>query len=429
VPLARRIRDGVGFHSTAEARVGCAACHQEHQGEDFRLVRFDTLAFDHASVGYELEGGHAEASCRSCHTPALVADLAVRDFKGRNDALDRTFLGLPTQCVSCHRADDPHGVQFADRACTACHTTETWSEAPGFDHAAARYPLTGLHASVDCASCHVAEPSPGGAASRVRYTPLSFGTCTSCHADPHAGAMTGTCATCHSTEGWSRVTPGAVEGRFQHGTTGFPLEGSHARADCASCHSPGVARPASLRLAFVPSTLGRAFPAPVAIECLSCHVDAHDGALADAPGGPGCTSCHGQEEWVPASYGIARHNLEARFPLEGAHLTVACESCHRADSGRLVLEPLFDSCTSCHAAEEPHGTQFAARTCDSCHDVSSFAVPSFDHSRTRFALDGGHEDVACAGCHATEEPPGGSPFVRYTPIETACVACHSEDVR
>jgi len=149
LPLARRIEEGRGFHATDSTSVRCATCHTEHFGEDFELVRFDSTSFRHASVGYTLDGAHSDLECRSCHLPELITDRAVREFKGRSGALSRTYLGLPTACVSCHAMDDPHREQFAGRACTDCHTTESWEEAPGFDHAVTRYPLTGLHSGVD----------------------------------------------------------------------------------------------------------------------------------------------------------------------------------------------------------------------------------------------------------------------------------------
>jgi hypothetical protein len=241
--------------------------------------------------------------------------------------------------------------------------------------------------------------------------------------------MEGTCSTCHNTAAWERVDPSNVEGRFSHQSTGFLLEGAHATAACESCHDPDANRPDELTLTYLAASSGRAFPAPIAAECMSCHRDPHGGVLADVPGGAACINCHGQERWLPASYGLARHNAEARFALEGAHLTVACESCHRTEEGQLVLQPAFDACTACHREDDPHQGQFADRGCESCHTDSSFDLPDFDHSVTAFRLEGGHEDVECASCHFTEETSSGATFVRYAPLGTACVDCHLEEPR
>jgi hypothetical protein len=430
LPLARRIREGTGFHASDSTSTRCASCHAEHYGEDFQLVRFDSTSFAHEAAGYVLDGAHAELQCRTCHVPELVTDRAVRDFKGRNGTLARTYLGLPTVCASCHVGDDPHQDQFAGEACTACHNTEEWHEVPGFDHRATRYPLTGRHAEVACSSCHRAEAAAGTVASRdfIRYAPLGFSTCTACHRDEHAGTMAGACTTCHSTEGWDRVDPGTVEGRFEHESTGFLLEGAHEAAQCGTCHDPEARRSPDLQLSYVAASLTRAFPIPVADDCLACHRDVHEGVFADAPGGPSCTSCHGQQEWLPASYGIARHNLESRFQLADAHLTVACETCHRPAGATLDLSPPFETCATCHQDDDPHANQFADRTCDSCHTAVSFAIPDFDHEATAFPLEGGHEGVECAACHRTEEDPSGS-FVRYLPVPAECSDCHMDEPR
>ena len=43
-------------------------------------------------------------------------------------------------------------------------------------------------------------------------------------------------------------------------------------------------------------------------------------------------------------------------------------------------------CGRCHAADDPHEDQFPDRTCAACHDTGTFAIPEFDHERTRFPL-------------------------------------------
>ncbi|HSR41921.1 MAG TPA: hypothetical protein VLL48_07110, partial [Longimicrobiales bacterium] len=195
---------------------------------------------------------------------------------------------------------------------------------------------------------------------------------------------------------------------------------------CAACHDPGATPPPGVRLTFPETSRHGAFPAPVATACASCHVDVHEGALADAPDGGACAGCHGQDAWLPADYGIARHNREARFLLEGAHRAVACEACHRPGGEALVLEPPADGCVTCHAADDPHQGQFVDRRCEECHTVSSFRIEAFDHDGTRFPLDGAHADVSCAACHPTERSGGTDPFVRYLPLGTRCADCHGE---
>jgi hypothetical protein len=295
-----------------------------------------------------------------------------------------------------------------------------------FDHAATRYPLTGRHASVQCAACH----QSAGESSAPLYRPLAFGSCTSCHQDPHEGAMRERCESCHSVTGWERVDRSALERRFDHASTRFDLIGRHAELTCASCHDAGAAaRLEGIRIQFVAGTARRAYPRPRTGTCLSCHLDPHEGVFDARPGGADCAGCHGEHGWLPASYDLERHDRDVTFALEGAHRTVACADCHRTQSGALVFRPPSAACSDCHASDDPHAGQFADRACSSCHTQESFRVPAFDHARTRFPLDGVHREVACAGCHVTEAGVGGQALVRYSPLGTACRDCHAEEPR
>ena len=420
--LEARIRAGEGFHARVDG--DCSVCHKEHFGRDFLLVRLDTAAFPHERTGYALEGKHREVGCRECHTPARVEDAEVRKDRTAHAALDRTFLGLPTACASCHGDDDPHAGQFAGRTCRSCHDASGWDRAPGFDHRRAGFALTGKHAQVACSGCHASEPGADGRPV-TRYRPVASGGCATCHRDPHAGAMPGTCERCHTTAGWDRLQRGGVERGFDHGTTGFALVARHAKLACASCHDRAAATRPGIRLRFA-SRVG-AYPPPEAESCLSCHQDPHDGVFRDQAGGGDCAGCHGQRTWLPAAWGPERHG-DTDFPLKGAHVTVPCGSCHRPDGDTLVLRMDDRTCAACHGADDPHDGQFPGRACDACHTEEGFALPSFDHARTGYVLDGAHADVPCASCHRTEPGSRGQPVVRWTGLGTRCVDCH-EGVR
>jgi hypothetical protein len=423
VPLATRIRGGRGFHATL-AEPDCAACHKDHLGEAYAMIRFDSAGFDHRRTGFVLDGAHADAGCRNCHEPAAVEDPVVRERKSNRGALGRTWLGLPTACADCHAPDDPHGRQFESRPCSDCHDTDSFGDAPGFDHDLSRYRLTGLHRRVDCAGCHREEPEPP-IPRLVRFRPVLHGSCATCHEDPHAGAMSGACESCHDTSGWTRVRPEGVEGRFDHGSTGFPLEGNHAAAACGSCHDARVvAGSETIDLRFAAGSEGRPFPRPVVEGCGGCHVDPHAGAFDDVAGPGACQDCHGQDAWLPAAWDIQRHNRESRFTLEGAHLVIPCAGCHREADDTLVLRPPASTCSSCHAESDPHAGQFDDRDCSDCHSVASFRIPDFEHGGTRFPLEGAHAELACVSCHQAEERGAGRLVVRYVPLPTRCSDCH-----
>jgi Zn finger protein HypA/HybF involved in hydrogenase expression len=124
---------------------------------------------------------------------------------------------------------------------------------------------------------------------------------------------------------------------FDHGRTGFNLEGTHARQSCIACHKPDVAAEASLRVAF----------AGLKRECTACHENIHRSQF-EMEGVTDCVRCHGYEHWKPGAFD---HNT-ARFVLEGAHLTVACAECHRESTdtqGNFVLYRLEKyACVDCH---------------------------------------------------------------------------------
>lgn len=470
-PLARRIEERRGYHGSL-SEVECGVCHKEHLGKSFRPVHFVPEDFAHDSTGYGLRGSHAEVECKACHQPALVLDAEVLEFKGSAGALERTFLGLGTQCADCHEDDDPHQGQFVDRDCGSCHQEEDWGEADAFDHARSRYPLEGRHGEVECGLCHKVERGGSGEEFR-RFRPLDSSDCSVCHEDPHRGGMRGSCTGCHIPDGWGQVHRSRVESAFDHATTRFSLVGAHARADCSACHSARAGTP-GIRLVFPSEEVRtKTFPRPRHETCAACHSDEHDGAFPERD----CDTCHTLEGWAPAEFDLARHDQESRFALTGAHRVTPCIACHQEAEGvakrlRFRMEDardcaschreedphegafgdapcetchgteafLMDSfdhekpeirdwvgtCTVCHGERQPHGDQFPERECGACHSTMAFEIPDFDHSSSRFPLDGAHEDVSCGECHRREDAPGspGGSMVRYRPLELDCVACH-----
>jgi len=461
-PLAARIEARAGYH--ADRGVDCASCHREHRGRDASIAQFESAGFRHATVGYPLKGGHVEVACSGCHNTLGVRDREVRLFKGRYGALNQTHLGLDKSCATCHVSRDPHVGQFEGRECATCHDETVWAPAVRFDHANARYPLTGRHAPVECGACHESSsdrsPSPqrgldAGSASATAYRPLEFGQCSSCHRDEHAGEMGASCASCHSTGGWGRIPRRRFEGDFDHAATTFPLDGRHAAAQCTSCHRERPKGDPSISLTFTGRAL-RSYPTPVAETCASCHLDYHDEAFEPTVFAGACETCHTSGGWAPSQFDLFMHD-RSRFELIGAHRVVPCGDCHaRADrlddagddagdaagdaadgsgaeevgaaAGQALpgftihLGPL--ECAACHEADDPHAGQFMGQGCASCHDTGAFNEASFDHATARFSLEGAHEEVSCAACHVPESSEGGPPVIRYRPLAMECRSCH-----
>jgi hypothetical protein len=419
--LAARLADDAGWHAQEKVRGrDCAACHGDHHGRDFEMIEWEggREAFDHGQTGWPLEGAHGRAACDDCHRPGLLpADWLARHPEV---APGRSHLGLRTACVACHA--DEHGGQFAGSAdpgstdCAACHGKETWQEAGGFDHDRSAYPLDGAHRRVSCSACHRSEPRPVGAdagfrvdADRrgprmVRYRGLAHGSCTDCHRDPHGGALGMDCAGCHTTASFTSGAQG-----FDHELTRWPLRGAHATLDCEACHRHPDGTP-----------LRR----PAFERCEACHRDPHGGQFARRQGGDDCRACHGMERFLPPGFGLAEHRS---WPLEGAHLAVACNDCHRPGEDGMTRFLFGDTrCEACHA--NPHGTQIAAPVsgqdrCAACHDMEGWDAVTWDHGLSRFPLQGRHSDLACGACHRPASAAGG---VRLAPLPTACAGCHTD---
>jgi hypothetical protein len=63
------------------------------------------------------------------------------------------------------------------------------------------------------------------------------------------------------------------------------------------------------------------------------------------------------------------HNSQTDFPLEGAHVNVACETCHRQPLSAQVK--LGSQCGDCHRTDDVHDGEFGP-DCGRCHSAESF---------------------------------------------------------
>jgi hypothetical protein len=432
-PIQETIEAQLGLHGQADViDQNCASCHKEHFGEQFDQVRLDTLNFDHlAKTGFELIGKHIEVNCSSCHAMENVDDATLMAFRDKYDVDTHTYLGMGSDCESCHLSDSPHEDQFVDMECQSCHTPEGWDELSKFDHDQTAFALTGKHQTVECASCHEKQAANGEAFQQ--YTGLAFDSCTDCHEDQHDGQLSSTCTDCHQTQGWHQFA-GFPEQSYPHRLTGFALVGAHANADCQSCH--GSNNDPDYQLTYTRASQSYTYPHPLSEECESCHVDVHDGAFQNASGITECESCHNNKAFYPTDFGIAEHNKRTDFALTGAHLATPCFACHSSNGGFQPIDQwhfAFDdqSCEGCHAEDNPHEDSFtlngSGQACESCHDTKAWDRDiTFDHSKTAFALTGAHSSITCTSCHEKEQS-GATLHLRFDTADQECVSCHQPD--
>lgn len=226
-----------------------------------------------------------------------------------------------------------------------------------------------------------------------------------------------TCAKCHSEhngEDFALIHWEPSLQQFDHRQTGYALEGKHAGIECAKCHTPAHIS-ASIRPLIQMKDLSKTYLG-LSQDCVACHNDPHRNQL-----GPDCLKCHNFTDWKAANK--IDHD-KTRFPLTGLHIKVECAKCHTpAKPGgppRFTGIP-FAKCSDCH--NDPHHGSFA-QSCETCHTTESWKkiAPDhqFDHSKTKYPLEGKHVQVACTKCHAEANFKKPVAFAK-------CTDCHTPD--
>jgi len=344
-----------GFPSTASA---CATCHP--------ITKWADGKFDHTAFGFPLTNSHALVAnggkvpgCTSCHI---------------NNNYSLTIA--PTDCGNsqCHlttwqQTNNPvhpnAGAPFAAANCSTCHNTITWNTAI-FDHSTTGWPLTGSHQLqpagkvVACTNCHVGNNYTFTAANTDCYgchQPAWVSTQTLGGAVPNhitAGFSTSQCSICHDTLLWA-------DGKFDHSTTGWPLQGAHVTTPCSSCHINGNYTLTSANT----DCYGCHQAAWLSTQTLGGQVPNHIAAQFSTT----CVTCHTTwvtTGWLGATLTAAQHTW-FRIPHNGS----VCSDCHLISTDYSKF-----SCINCHTrtAHQPgmqhpqvNGYVYGATTCYNCH--------------------------------------------------------------
>ncbi len=375
-----------------EAGTRCADCHADFHKRQFGAQcenchtvlgwRVNTRPIQDHWNRFPLLGAHVALTCDSCHIGAAVGQ----------------YVGLSTQCFSCHAREFQQNGVLDHRAagfpttCETCHNADRW-QITNFDHTRfAHFALTGSHQNLPCNTCHVGNHFQGVASD-----------CASCHlsdftktTNPNhvAAGFPHDCATCHNTATWDGAT-------FNHNLTKFPLTGAHATVTCLQCHTNGNYT-------------------NISTDCVSCHLKDYQATTSPnhiaASFPQSCQLCHTTTQWLGATFD---HNT-TKFPLTGKHATTTCAQCH--SSGQYAS--LSTTCSSCHLKDYQttnnpnHVAAGFPQDCQLCHNTTQWLGAKFDHNATKFPLTGAHTTVTCSLCHTNGQ---------YATLSTNCVSCHLKD--
>ena len=343
-----------------------------------------------------------------------------------------------------------------------------------FDHIATGFPLTGLHARVDCESCHIdgifkgtprACHSCHARGSRISATTPPEDTthnlnqkveCDQCHRSAgwavahfeHLGISSG-CNLCHVAGGGGRQAPNdqihlqnmgtdcsechrstqsfTSAASLDHSgfTGGCAASGCHARDkararshgqlnDCQYCHKYPSWNVSNMNHDYIGGT-----------QCRTCHVSggiASTAAPADqlhaSVRNQDCSDCHSTTTFAGAT-------IDHSLIVSGC----AATGCHAADRARAPNHAGLSSCESCHLypnwspVHTMNHSAIGTTLCRSCHTaggLSSVAAPND-------ALHASIGSQDCSSCHSTSTFVGGQ--VDHTFITTGCGAsgCHASN--
>lgn len=226
------------------------------------------------------------------------------------------------------------------------------------------------------------------------------------------------CSKCHSEHHGRKFEMVRFDEKtFDHGLTGYTLEGAHKPIDCRDCHKPDNIKDREIK-ARKGTFLG------MDEACLSCHKDFHQGTMSGE-----CLKCHDMQAFRPASR--FDHN-ETDFKLKGKHVPVDCKECHGTITRNGVDFQVFNDvphadCKACH--DDPHTSRIIG-ACAQCHTEEAFSIfhgkGRFDHNTTVFKLNGKHKTTDCYACHAKSSDPVRVFADRKGVGMNECATCHED---
>jgi hypothetical protein len=324
-------------------------------------------------------------------------------------------------------------------AAVPCHAQSV--STTSFDHFPTGFPLTGTHASVPCASCHVN--------GRFENTPTR---CVGCHNTMTAPGVpqshprtTNRCEGCHLTTTWRDISfidhsqaTGSCESCHNNNrlAPGKPANHVPTTAPCGTCHHNTVSF-AGAKVAATPAPSSAASPATAPSTTnagSSAGAPTATGRFTHAGNSGGCTGCHNGS----AALGKPPTHIATNAP---------CETCHKSTAAfagaRMNHAGIIGACASCHngagALGKPATHIPTSAACESCHKSSvTFAGARMDHSRVAGSCVGCHNDrvaigkpanhlitnAPCETCHKSTVVFAGARF-DHAGTTATCAGCHN----
>jgi hypothetical protein len=322
------------------------------------------------------------------------------------------------KCLACHSEISSRiskGIGYHNspevkgKLCFSCHSEHNGKEfnlirldASSFDHTITGYKLSKPHAAQECRKCHTAENISDPVLKARKNTWLGVNSsCLTCHEDYHQQTLSSQCLKCHSDETF-RPASG-----FDHSSARFKLNGKHRTVDCIKCH----------RVENINGKKFQEFRGLKFSNCTNCHNDPHQNKF-----GQNCRQCHTEESFSVRKNTMGFDHAKTGFPLEGKHMTVDCNSCHK---GKLSDPLRHGRCSDCHP--DYHKGQLIKNgispDCSECHSVNGFTSFSFTierHNSGPFKLNDSHQAVPCMDCHRKNEKWS------FRNIGTVCRDCHPD---
>ena len=427
------------FDHSGISRV-CSSCHNGIVATGMTATVNDTPPGTHPDTSSE---------CGYCHTTVSFLD-AYPDHTGP------AVVGPGITCDSCHVPDgtgsgqgQSPGHPITNVDCDVCHSVVTFTMPGGlFNHSLVD------PAVQSCESCHndntsINAPSKSSA---VPAHPATTADCGACHNTEsffpafgfdHDGIVND-CQTCHGNN--SPVPPQVTAtGKplatpfYAHMPTNPDNPGTANDQDCGDCHTLGT------------FSTGTYDHAGVINGCNACHdnvisVGKLDNHIPTNPDSQDCGDCHDTTSFVGAPFNHAGintsncalchdGNIALGKPVSHLPTVEDCSSCHDTFNYTTFAGIAFNhfgidtnNCASCHATgiatPKPVNHIPAQEECSACHDsVSDFRSTTF-----RFGLHAGITR-GCEGCHNGQFSTStaslyGKP-VNHIPTTQDCDSCHT----